>query len=124
MDQHYRENIKKLGYNTMNKPNILKSDVKTLHLYANNAKPHNIIFFDNNKFMQHVKHVLYNNYHIPTILIDTKRTIETALKIGDFEINEKITGLLYFDSRFIVDPNQIFNDYNENFYENMVIIEL
>ena len=64
MDQHYRENIRKLGYNTMNKPNILKSDVKTLHLYANNAKPHNIIFFDDNKFMQHVKHVLYNNFYV------------------------------------------------------------
>ena len=108
----------------MNKINILKNDVKTLHLYANNTKPHNIIFFDDNKFMQHVKQVLYKKYHIPTLLIDTKRTIETAIKLGDFEYNENIIGLLYFDSFFIIDPENNLPDYDLKFYENMVIIEL
>lgn len=103
---------------------ILKKGSDILKIHAINVKPHNIIFFDDNEFMKHVKDVLWDNYHITSIMLNNPKDIMMACSIGEWKYDKSITGFLYISSRSIIDQYMELEDYSDKVYEKEVIIKL
>ena len=108
----------------MKKAPILTNDSTVLKLYVTNDRPHNMIFFDDNKFMKYVKDVLWNDYHIASIILDKKESVKTACGIGDYEYNDNITGVMYLMSVAVIDPYMELDDYYDEFRYRMLEVEL
>ena len=108
----------------MKKAPILTNDKKVLNLYVTNNRPHNMIFFNDNHFMQHVKTVLWNEYHIATIILDKKGSVKSACGIGNYEYSDDITGVMYIMSVAVIDPYMELDNYYDKFHDKMLEIKL
>ena len=105
---------------------VLKSDSKELKLYVRNDKPHNMIFFDDNEFMKHVKDVLWKEYHIASIILDKADSVKSACGIGGYEYTKDITGVMYIMSVAVIDPHMELDleEYYSKIRENILEIKL
>ena len=105
---------------------VLKNNTKVLKLYVRNDKPHNMIFFEDNSFMKHVKDVLWNEYHIASIILDKKDSVKSACGIGDYEYTDNITGVMYIMSVAVIDPYMELDleEYYDKIRENILEIKL
>ena len=81
---------------------IIPNTTKVLKLHISATKPHNLLMFNDVSFMKHVKDCLKNN-NIHTIMLDSTKgdRIEPYLNIFSIELNNSITGILYFSSSWI-----------------------
>ena len=110
----------------MNKAPVFTNDNKVLKLYVRNDRPHNMIFFDDNEFMKHVKDVLWNEYHIASIILDKADSVKSACGIGNYEYEDYITGVMYIMSVAVIDPymEMDLEEYYDKIRENILEIEL
>ncbi len=105
-----RLNIK-WRYKTMKKAPILLKNTTVLHLYFNNANPHNMIYFTDTNFMNHVKQCLKdNNIHSITLNSDNGDRLKPYFNIFDYEYNTEIKGILYFCSSWYFDDNSAYHE--------------
>lgn len=108
----------------MKKAPILTNDNKILRLYVRNDRPHNMIFFDDNEFMKHVKDVLWDNYHIASITLNKKDDVKLACRIGDYEYDDFLTGVMYIMSAAVIDPYMELDDCYNEFRDRELEVEL
>ena len=68
--------------------------------------------------------VLWDNYHITSIMLNKPKDIMMACSIGEWKYDKSITGFLYISSRSIIDQYMELEDYSDKVYEKEVIIKL
>lgn len=105
---------------------VLENNSKELRLYVTNIRPHNMIFFKDNKFMEYVKKLLWDEYHIGTIILNRKESVKSACGIANYEYNDELTGVMYFMSVAVIDPYmEMDNDeYCNKVYNRELCIDL